>query len=167
MWSSARGAFFDPGQDDVVPGLHPHVNPPQPGLGQGLQLIRTLAADILGRTVDRDPLEPGKEGVAVAANFRQGRGRHGDGIARREKQGSHPGAVSPRSLLQVGLDLGHRPHLELDPVFINHAEGAEVVRAAHRGLDQQAVGFTGGAVNGAVVAHGGVPVTPRALTNRP
>ena len=151
------GAFFDSGQDDVVAGLHPDVNPPQPGLGQGVKLIRTFAVDVLGRTIDGDPLQPGKQGVAVTADCRQGRGRHGDGVAGGEKQGAHPGAIRCRGINQVRLDLGHRPDLELHAVFIDHAEGAEVVGAAHGGLDEQAVGFTGGPVNGAVVAHGEVP----------
>ncbi len=143
----------DLGQDVVVAAFQAQVNPFQARGRQDLKLIQALAQDVLGRAVDRDAFQSGKQGSGEAADFRQGRGGHGDGVAGGQKDGPYRAAVSPAGLFQVCLDLPGGPDLELHPLLIDQAEGAEVVGAAHGGLDQQAVGLAGRTVDGAFVMH--------------
>ncbi len=145
--------FADTGQDLIVTTFQAHMNPAQPCLGQQTQLIQTFWPDILGRAIDGEPLQMREQTVAVAADFRQGRRRHGYGIAGGEKDGPHPVAVDLPGFCQICLNLGGGPDFKGHPVLVDHTKGAFVVGAAHRRLNQEAIGFTGRPVNGTFVAH--------------
>ncbi len=63
-------AFANSGQDLIVPAFQTYVNPAQSCLGQQTQIRQTFLPDILGRAIDRKPLQAGEQAVTVAADFR-------------------------------------------------------------------------------------------------
>lgn len=78
---------------------------------------------------------------------------HGDGVAGGEKERLDVLPVCGAGGVEILADILDRPHPVGRPLFVDHAEGALVVRAAHGGLDQQAVGLTGWTVDRAFVAQ--------------
>jgi hypothetical protein len=112
------------------------MNARKAGFFQRPQRREPFVMNILGGTVDGDAFEVGKNLAGKAADFRQRFRLHGDGVTGGEKQGANVLTVYFLRFQNIFLDFGDRADFEGRPFFIDHAEGAAVVRAADRSLDQ-------------------------------
>ena len=106
----------------------------------------------------------GKDPAGMGADLCQPVGAHGDGIAGRKKKGADPVPMDLACLVQVAADPGHGAFPVARPVFIDHAEGAPVPRAAHGCLDQQRIRLAGG--GGIWGLRSAIKVSPSATGDR-
>lgn len=148
-------AFLDPLQHLVVAAFQPHVDPAQAGCAENLQILQPFLHDIAGRPVDRYSLKFREAFDGMPADGRQLAGGHGDGVAGREKKRLHALPVFGARGVDVRTNIFDRPDPVRRALLVDHAEGALVVRAAHRGLNQQAVGLARRAVDGAFKMQNG------------
>ncbi|MPM82438.1 hypothetical protein SDC9_129499 [bioreactor metagenome] len=151
-----RDALVDFFQQGVVAGLKAQIREVQPRRPEGGQVLRRLLQDALGACIGGDPLAFGKQLPDVAQNFQQLRRGENQRVSVGQKEAFHAWVLRPRpaQVLQHLTDRGDGELLCL----IHIAKGTLVVAASHSHLDDQAMGFAGGAVDGSgIVQHGRPP----------